>query len=145
MPDHASVLSQHWTDILPPLPPAPLSMWIVLSSVVLLLLAVLVVFILWQQRPRQRALRVLRRCRRQLQDRQTDARQIAYTLHRALLQGLGLSPARVLKSPQLTDAHWQDFYRQLQHCVFQAAPPSADEVAQLIRQGRYWLRHYPQR
>ena len=144
MDDHATLLSQHWTDILPPLAPEPVSLWVALSSVLLAILVVIVVFILWQQRPRQRALRVLRRCRKQLVSRQADSRRIAYVLHRALLQGLGLNPASGLNTTQLTDPHWQDFYRQLQHCVFQAASPSTDELATLIQQSHYWLRHYPQ-
>jgi hypothetical protein len=143
MADHLSVLSQRWTDILPPLPPAPVSSWLLLSSVALALLVVGVVWVLWQQRPRQRALRMLQRCRRQLITMQIDSRQIAYAIHCAMLQGLGLNPATVVTNVQQTDPHWQAFYRQLQCCVFQAATPSADELADLIQQGRYWLRHFP--
>ena len=143
MAEHASILSQRWTDIIPPLAPEPMSWWLLLSSVVLLLLVVLVVLILWQQRPRQRALRVLRRCRKQLLAMPADTRQIAYALHRALLQGLGLHPAGVFNPTQLTDPHWQHYFRQVQHCVFQAAPPSVDELAKLVQQGAYWLRQYP--
>ena len=142
MPDHTSVLSQHWTDILPPLAPEPMSWWIALSSAVLALLVMGVVFILWQQQPRQRALRTLRRCSKQLAALPIDSLRIAYALHGALIQGLGLQPASLLKATAVNDEQWQRFYRQLQHCVFQAAPPSADELAQLIQQGRYWLRQY---
>lgn len=143
MPDTANVLSQRWTDILPPVAPESMLPWLGLSSAVLALLVVLVVVILWQQRPRQRALRVLRRCRKQLAARPGDSRRISYTLYHTVLQGLGLHPARELHTPALTDANWQRFYRELQHCVFQPTPPTAAELTVLIWQGRYWLRHYP--
>ena len=144
MSDGANILSQHWTDILPPVAPEPMAWWIMLSSVVLALLVMLVVFILWQQRPRQRAQRVLRRCRKQLLAMPADTRQIAHALYHALWQGLGLHPAGVSSPLQLSDPHWQHYFRQVQHCVFQAVPPSADELAPLIQQGGYWLRRYPQ-
>ena len=143
MADHTSILSQTWTDILPLAAPVPMSLWLVLSGVVLLVLVVIVVFILWQQRPRQRALRALSRCNRQLQAVSADSRRIAHTLHRALLQGLNLNPATLKNNPRASDRQWQTFYRRLQQCVFQATPPAADELIELIQQGRYWLRHYP--
>jgi hypothetical protein len=144
MPETTSILSQQWTDILPPLAPEPMAWWLLLSSVVLAVLVVVVVSVLWQQRPRQRALRVLRRCTKQLASKSIDSRHIAAVLHNAMLSGLGLHPASMVKGARPSDPQWQQFYRQLQHCVFQATPPSPDELAPLIQQGRYWLRNYPQ-
>jgi hypothetical protein len=143
MADHPSILSQAWTDILPPAPPPAMSWWLAWSGLVLLLLVVSVVFILWQQRPRQRALRVLSRCNRQLQTIPTDSRRIAHVVHRALLQGLNLNPATLINDTRARDRQWQTFYCRLQQCVFQATPPGVDELISLIQQGRYWLRHYP--
>jgi hypothetical protein len=139
MADHTTILSQHWTDILPPNPPAPISGWLLLSAVALLFLVVLAVALLWQQRPRQRALRSLRHCRRRLQSLSADTRAIAYHTYQALMQGLALHPANI---PTTADPQWLDFYQQLQACVFAGSAPSRDQVADLIRQSRYWLKHY---
>lgn len=144
MADHASILSQHWTDILPPSPPPSLSWWLIISAVALFVLVVLVVFILWQYRPRSRARRVLRRCYKQLQVMPDDARRIAYAVYHALLSGLKLNPATDGNATRTYNPQWQVFYLQLQQCVFQATPPTAAQLATLIQQGRYWLRHYPQ-
>lgn len=141
MPGQGNPLGQHWTDIPPLPPPQHLTVWLLLSSVILLALVLLVVYVLWQQQPRRRALRVLQRCGRQLQSAPTDARRIAHTVHRVLLQGLGLNPATVLKVVAQDNRQWREFYRRLQHCVFQAAPPATDELAALIRQAGDWLRH----
>jgi hypothetical protein len=144
MADTATALSQTWTDILPPVAPESVSGWLWISSGVLALLAILVVFVLWQMRPRQRALWVLRRCRKQMRVARVDTRLIAYALHRAIVQGLGLPVARAcVAPPAAVAARWQGFYRELQRCVFQATPPTTAELTALIWQARYWLRHYP--
>lgn len=143
MADQSFLLNQTWTDILAPAPPPSMALWLVLSGVVLLLLVVFVVFILWQQRPRQRAMRALAHSRRQLHAVSADTRRIAHAVHRALLQGLGLNPVTVANPCTAHEQQWQAFYRRLQQCVFQAAPPSVDDLNKLIQQGRYWLRHYP--
>lgn len=144
MADHVSILSQTWTDIVPPVAPQPMTWWFVLSSLTLLVLVVLGVIVLWRQRPRQRALRVLQRCQRQLDAAALDSRLLAFAIYEAVLQGLSLNPALALKGISDSDQQWLAFYQRLQQCVFQAAPPATDELSELIRQGRYWLRHYPQ-
>lgn len=141
MADHTSILSQRWTDIVPPTAPPPLAWWLLLSAGVLALLVVVVVWLLWQQRPRQRGLRVLRHCRQQLQSLSVDSHEIALRIYRALLQGLAESPAR-LAATAVRDPHWLAFYRRLQGCVFAGSSPNRDELLELIRQARYWLRHY---
>lgn len=141
MADHTSLLNQRWTDILPPAAPPPIAWWLLLSAGVLALLVVVVVWLLWQQQPRQRGLRVLRRCRQQLQSLSVDGHETALRVYRALLQGLAVSPAR-LAATTVRDPHWQAFYRRLQGCVFAASSPDRDELLELIRQARYWLRHY---
>ena len=140
MPGHNNPLSQRWTDILPLLPPQQHTMWWLLSGVVLLALVLLVVYVLWQQTPRRRALRALQRCGRQLQAVPAESRRIAHTAHRVLLQGLRLNPATVMNETYQHNLQWQNFYRRLQQCVFQAAAPDADELAGLIRQACDWLR-----
>lgn len=143
MSEQTTLLSQQWHEILPPLPPEPVSLWVILSSLLLVLLAVVVVYILWQQRPRQRARRELRRCTRQLQHSASNSKEIAMRMHRALLQGLSLNPASALSEQHRRDIFWELFYRQLQECVFQPVAPSPDELARLLRQCSYWLRHFP--
>lgn len=139
MPDHTAILSQRWTDILPPNPPAPIEWWLLFSAVALLCLVVLAVAILWQTRPRQRALRVLRQCQRQLQAHSADTRVIAHRIYQAVLQGLAIHPAKV--SPAGHDQRWRDFLQRLQVCVFASHTPAREDVADLIRQGRYWIKH----
>lgn len=141
MAEHVSILSQRWTDILPPSAPPPIAWWLLLSAGGLALLVVIVVWLLWQQRPRQRGLRVLRRCRQQLQAMSADSRETALRIYHALLQGLALSPAH-LAATAARDPRWRAFYRRLQGSVFAATAPSQEELLELIRQARYWLRHY---
>jgi HAMP domain-containing protein len=141
MAEPTSILSQRWSDILPPLSPPSLTPWLLLSAVVLLVLVVIVVFVLWQQRPRQRALRVLRRCRAQLQTGAMDARVLAQTCYRVLLQGMGLQPASMSRAGVAADPRWQAFYRDLQQCAFASSPPPSAQLASLIEQACYWLRH----
>jgi len=143
MSDQVNILSQHWSDILPPLAPPPLMPWILWSSMVLALLVVLVVAVLWQQQPRQTARRTLRRCRDRLRDGVPDRRVIAHAVYHAVLQGLGLSPAVVFAMSSSQEAQWQDFYRRLQRCVFQATIPESRELTTLIREADAWLRRYP--
>lgn len=143
MAEQTTALAPPWQDILPPLAPPPLSPWWLASALVLLLLAVSVVYILWQQRPRQRALRELRRYARQLRQAQPDLKQLVIALQRQVLQGLGLTPTTALARSHKLEAFWALYYEQLQRCVFSDAPPSAEEVARLLRQGQYWLRNYP--
>lgn len=143
MPEQTTLLSQQWQDILSPLPPAPVSQWLVFAGLCLLGLVVIVVYVLWQQRPRQRALRELRQCARQLQQAQYDAKQLLTSMHRLLLQGLELNPATVLSRHHKREVFWELYYRQLQQYTFRAAAPSRDELARLLRQTHYWLRHYP--
>lgn len=140
MPGQHNPLSQHWTDILPLMPPSQHAGWLLLSAVVLLLLVILSVYVLWQQSPRWQAYRSLRRCSRQLQMQPEASRRIAHTVYRVLLQGLGMTPVTVLQHEQLINPQWQTFHRRLQHCVFQASPPTVDELAGLIQQARDWLR-----
>lgn len=140
MADHTHLLSQRWTDILPPATPPAVNSEMVFAGVVLLLLAILVVSLLWQLRPRQSARRALRRFRRQLHSGAADTRTIAFCIYRAVLDGLSLNPMQLRQDASDTDA-WADFYRRLQISVFAANPPSRKEVFDLIRDGLYWLRH----
>lgn len=141
MADPASILSQRWTDILPPAAPPPIALWLSLSAAALLLLTVLVVWLLWQQRPRRRGLRILRACRRQLRSLSVDRREQALLIHRAMLQGLAVSPAH-LAATAARDHHWHAFYQQLQASAFAAQTPGRDELTELVQQARYWLQHY---
>jgi hypothetical protein len=140
MADHSSLLSQSWADILPPQPPASLLQWWVIVSVSLLVLVLLVVYVLWQQSPRQRAQRVIGRCRRQLHGAGVDTRRLATQVYRALLAGLAMTPAAAHRHPA---ADWQRFYIVLEQCVFRPDAPAASELAMLIAQARVWLRRYP--
>lgn len=141
MSEHAAMLNQHWVDILAPTPPAAIDSGLLLGSIALFILVVLVVALLWQQRPRQCGLRALRRYRRQLRSQTVDTRDLAYRIYHAMLQGLALHPLQQ-RHATANDQEWLAFYRQLQSCVFAAHPPGRDELADLVVRGRYWLKHY---
>ncbi|MEJ2361396.1 MAG: hypothetical protein P8Z75_08215 [Gammaproteobacteria bacterium] len=140
MSGHAAMLNQHWVDILPPTPPAAVDSWLLPGSIALFILVLLVVALLWQQRPRQCGLRALRRYRRQLRSQTVDARDMAYRIYHAVLHGLALHPLQ--RHSTANDQEWLAFYRQLQACVFASRPPGREELADLIVRGRYWLKHH---
>jgi len=140
MAEHGSLLSQAWTDILPPVAPQPAAWWWLLISALLLLLVLLVVFVLRRQAPRQRARRVIQGCRQRLQETGSDTRQLAARVYLALLEGLALSPATAHRYP---GADWQRFYLALQQSAFGSRAPTSAELATLIAGARYWLQHYP--
>jgi len=133
-------LNEHWTDILPLAQPHATSVWVLLSSAVLLLLVLCVVYLLWQYSPRQRALRTLRRCLHQLQTGAADVKQIGHTVYRTLLQGMKLTPATTPTTASAVSQDWQAFYRRLQGCVFQSSSPAQEELVLLIQQACAWLR-----
>jgi len=140
MTDQGSLLSQTWTDILPPVAPEPAAWWWVTISVLLLLLVLLVVFVLRRQAPRQRARRLIQACRHRLQETGIDTRQLAARVYLTLLEGLALSPATAHRFP---GADWQRFYLALQQSAFGSRAPTSAELAMLIAEARYWLQHYP--
>jgi len=140
MPGQNQILNERWTDILPLAPPHAITMWILLSSGILLLLVLGMVYLLWQYSPRQRALRTLRRCLLQLQTGAADARQIGHTVYRSLLRGMSINPANTNPIDASLSQDWQAFYLRLQHCVFQAVEPDKDELGGLIQQACDWLR-----
>lgn len=140
MSEHSSLLSQNWTDILPPVAPASMMQLWLLSAVVLLVLVLVVVFVLRRQSPRQRAHRVIRLCRRRLQQAGIDTRQLAVRVYVSLLEGLALSPATAQRHPS---ADWQRFYLALQQSAFGPVAPSPAELAKLLAEAQHWLQRYP--
>ena len=143
MSEQSTHLNQAWQELLPPVPPEPVSLWLVYGSGFLLLLVIIVVYVLWRQRPRQRALRQLQRCAKQLQQTQPDLKQIMRMVYSTVLNGLGLNPTTALSESHQQDPFWALFYLRLQQSVFGATTPSRDEVASLLNQSDYWLRRFP--
>lgn len=139
MPGHSQILNEHWADILPLLPPQSNILWIFFSSAVLLFLTLSVVYFLWRRLPRQRALRRLRICQRQLHADYADTKQIGLIVYRSFMQAVIFDPVRHGIDIENANRNLKDFYTQLQKCVFQPLPPEKDELARLIEQACGWL------
>jgi len=142
MPGQGQHLSEPWSGILPLAPPHSITLWLLLSSAILLLLVTGMVYLLWRHSPRQRAIRTLRQCQQQLQTGAADPKQIGQIAYRSLLQGMALNPAHSHTVAGHAKNDWQTFYRRFQYCVFQASP-AKDELGGLIQQACDWLRRRP--
>lgn len=131
------LIDTQWVDVLPPVPPEPLPVWIWLSIILLCLGIALLAWLHWQRRPRQQALRQLRRCERQLQRNQIKTKPIAAQVYRAVQLGVRRLPSARMHAH---DADWQNYYRRLAQCAFHAHEPDAQELRDILRETRAWLR-----
>ena len=136
MPEQRLIDSQ-WVDILPPSPPAPVPLWVWFGMALVLIAIAALAWWYWRRQPRQRALRQLRRCERQLRHALLPPKPIAAALYRAVQQAVAMVPTAQLHA---RDAQWQDYYRRLAQCVFHAREPSAADIQTLLSESRAWLR-----
>lgn len=136
MPEQRLIDSQ-WVDILPPSPPEPVSLWVWLGMALVLIAMAALAWWYWRRQPRQRALRQLRNCERQLKHALLPPKPIAAAMYRAVQQAVATVPTAQLHA---RDAKWQDYYLRLAHCVFHAREPSVTELDTLLGEARAWLR-----
>lgn len=126
-----------WVDILPPVAPAAVSLWIWVAVAVGCVLVLALVWQYWQRRPRQRALCQVRWCEKQLQRHDAVHRDIALRIYQAVQLTWQAPPTLRLHAG---DVHWQDYYRRLTQSVFAAQPPDAAQLREVVRETRRWLR-----
>lgn len=128
-----SLIAMQWIEVMPPVKPEPVSMWIWILAVVLLLGITVIIWRLSRWRPRQCALRQLRQCEKQLRDTSIQPKQVAGQMYRALQTVMRRIPT--LQSQRL-DPAWQDYYLRLAKCVFHARQPDRVEVQLLLQETR---------
>ena len=133
----ARLADTQWVEILPPAAPAPVSLWVWLAVAVGCALLLALAWRYWQRRPRQRALRQLRWCEKQLQRRDAAHRDIALQIYQAVQLAWQAPPTLHLHA---SDVHWQDYYRRLMQSVFAAQPADAAQLREVLRETRRWLR-----
>lgn len=136
MAEH-TLLDEQWVDILAPTPldPAPAWPWLLLIATLIGLL--LIAWRLHRPSPRQRALRQLRHCNRLLNQADSQPKQIAYLIYRAVLQVTESTPASTLQSQSGPD--WQVYYQRLVDCAFNAQQPDIEQLRSLLTESHSWL------
>ena len=126
-----------WIDILPPPPPASgISMWLI---VVLLVITVSLLFLLlryWYTRPKQRALRQLKRITHELNHHNT--KQLAFAVTEALQVGFGVSQLTQI-APASQNPQAQLFCTELRRGCYQSTSPSLDELTRWLQQAQHLL------
>ncbi len=132
------LIAMQWVEVMPPVTPEPVSVWVWILAGVLLLGITAILWRLWRRRPRQCALRQLRQCEKQLRDTATQPKLVACQMYRAVQTVMRRIPT--LQS-QRFDPAWPDYYRRLAQCVFHARQPDRAEVQLLLQETRDRLRH----
>jgi hypothetical protein len=120
--------------------------WVLAMAVLLGLLLVSALLVGGWRSERARGLRRLTQMRRRCRAQGLDARRAAFELAAVLQRAIGFSslsartplPARLL--PQ--QARWQRFNRDLATARYAPPGPSRAEIERLLREARYWLRHW---
>jgi hypothetical protein len=128
----------------PPVVPDP--PWLMPAAVSVGLLLIIAVLVCWWRSERSRGLDRLRRLQRHCNTQTLTSRQAAFRLAAVLQSALGLSSLSV-DTPlpprlQPQQPRWQHFNRRLANARYARPPPSADDLDQLLREGRYWLRQW---
>lgn len=131
------LIDTQWVDIVPPVAPEPVSLWIWLGVILLCVSVTSIVWWYWQHQPRQRALRQLRVCEKQLHHAGSTTRPIAARIYHAVQLGVQAPPTRTLYA---RDAQWQEYHLRLAQCVFHAREPDADLLREVLHESRAWLR-----
>jgi hypothetical protein len=128
-------------DILPPPLPAPLppdyTWYIVGGSVIVVALAAAVLRHAWRSRHRRRARAALRRAEAAFRVGQLPARDAAFAIAAAMMQGF---ETRQLRAAPDSEAAWADFVARLD--TLRYATRTA-EVGPLFAQARHWLKRGP--
>ena len=118
--------------------------WLMPTVIIIGLLLIIAVLVWWWRSKRGRG---LRRLRRQQWHRDTlSNRRAAFQLAAVLQSTLGLSalspdtplPPRL----QTQQPRWRDFNRRLANARYVRPEPGNEEVDQLLREARYWLRQW---
>lgn len=115
--------------------------------IALVLLVVAVAALRWFTAPRGRAHMQLAVLRHRLARRSTDPRRAAYDISRILSNAIGVNglgtrtelPARLYDR----QTSWTAFISLLEQARYCRGAIRADELDQLFRFARYWLRHWP--
>lgn len=125
-------------DILPPPTPAPLPAdhtWLIMGAVAAALLALtLLLHRFWRRRHCRRAQGALRKAEAAYRAGALDARQAAFAIARALMDGWQLHH---LRAGQDAPTEWRDFLARLDTLRY---TPDDAEVAPLFGQAHRWLR-----
>ncbi len=122
-----------WLDILPPPVPMDHSLLFTVMAIGLISLLLLGLYQLWQRRPRQQALRQLRKLQRQFEQHGLDNKQCLYEINRLLCKGLAINRLSRLEG----DKH---FYQRLSQLQYRATPPESDDTRQLLQAAHRLLR-----
>ncbi len=130
-----------WVDILEPLAPPPLfsTTQIVLFGITLLICIALFLSWWWRQ-PRQRALRQLRILHRLKDQPDADIRQLGFQLRHSLCSGLHVNNLMELAFHMERQSDWLVYINALTLLCYQAQPPTANQLSELIHQAHLWLR-----
>ena len=125
-----------WIDIQAlPAPVEEISISTILIAIVGLIILLTLIRYVWQQ-PKFKALRKIRRLRKQ----SYSSRQKLFLLKQTLQQGLQVSQLQKMNFDSSLQNEWRQFCHMLIRCCYQAADPASDDVIHLATQARYWIK-----
>lgn len=129
-----------WLDILPPPAPVDHTLWYWLLIIGIAVLVLVVLFVIWQRQPRQRALRQLHHLQQQCRQTGQDNKQCLYQLNRLLCQGLQLHQLGAYQPAATESRAWQTFYQRLLSRQYPPSRPDNHETQQLLDDAGHWLK-----
>jgi len=134
MPD-SKVIADKWVDILPPATPTMdnIYWWLLLCA----LACGIVLFYFWQTRPKQRALRALRRGKKWLH---SNPKELIYVVRHALCIAARASHLRKISIPDNSYKAWQQYNQTLSRFGFQKSAITAKDVEPLLYEAKRWIR-----
>ncbi len=137
-------IDTQWVDIVQPLPPDPVSIFVWLALLAFLIISFSLIYYIWNKQPRQRALTEIRRCRHANQQGLDTTRSIARRLFHALQLANGNNNFRHAFHTEQAGKNWNDYYPLLLRCVFHSKNPDDETIAYLITETHFWIKNLPQ-
>lgn len=128
-----------WLDILPPPVPVDNSLLVFVISTGIICGVLATLYLFWQARPKQKALRHLKKLQQQTNSTEFDGKHCLFEIHRLLCQGFQQHQLAQLK-PANHQQDWQVFYRQLVQQQYQAATPAKADTQNLLTTASQLLR-----
>lgn len=137
----SSLAETEWVDIVPPVtvtasPDAAL----VLLIVVIVLATSMMATWFYSTRPKQQALRKLRRLIRAPDLNPDQRRERCHLIAQQLGAAFGVTRLSAVCIDDARQERWQEFVQQLDQKRFSQEPPSGEDLAQLADQAVNWLR-----
>lgn len=136
---NAQLSDTPWLDVLPPPVPVDNSLMVFLISAGIICGVLIALYLFWQARPKQQALRHLKHLQQQVHSKEFNNKHCLFEINRLLCLGFQQHQLAQLK-PGSHQQDWQVFYSQLVQQQYQAATPAKADTKNLLTTASQLLR-----